>query len=114
MSSAIYAHKMLLLQTQLDVDAKILKGLKLFGYFVAVIYAKHWFKAPVGAETAANNLQWYMLLLAHEQIPVFKNISDAALSALNRHLWYLSEELIPFALCSHQLQEHTKQNPASK
>ena len=33
---------------------------------------------------------------------------------LKRHLWYLSEELIPFVLCSHQLQEHTKQNLASK
>ena len=42
------------------------------------------------------------------------DISDAALSALKRHLWYLSEELIPFALCSHQLQKHTKQNLASK
>ena len=53
MSSAIYAPKILLLQTQLNVDAKILKGLELFVYFVAVIYARHWFKAPVGAEAAA-------------------------------------------------------------
>ena len=42
---------------QLDVDAKILKGLKLCSYSVAVIYAKHWFKAPVCAEAAANDLQ---------------------------------------------------------
>ena len=96
------------------MDAKILKVLELFGYFVAVIYAKHWFKVPVGAEAAANDLQLHKLLLAHEGIPVFKDISDAALSALKRHLWYLSEELIPFVLCSHQLQEHTKQNLASK
>ena len=105
---------MLLLQTQHDVDAKILKSLELFVYFVAVIYAKHRFKTPVGAEAAANDLQLYKLLLAHEQIPVFKHISDAALSALRRHLGYLSEEWFPFALCFHQLQEHTKQNQASK
>ena len=49
MSSAIYALRMLLLQTQLDINAKILKGVKLLGYLVAVIYAKHWFKAPEGA-----------------------------------------------------------------
>ena len=64
MSSGIYALRMLLLQTQLDVVAKILKGLQLFGYFVAVIYAKHWFEAPVGDEAAANDLQLYKLLLA--------------------------------------------------
>ena len=46
MSSAIYALKIVPLQTQLDVNANILKGLELFGYFVAVIYAKHWLKAP--------------------------------------------------------------------
>ena len=81
------------------MDAKILKGLELFGYFVAVIYAKHWFKAPVTTEAAANGLQLYkLLLLAHERIPVFKDISNAALSALKRQLWYLSEELISFAL----------------
>ena len=61
------------------MDARILKGLELFGYFFAVIYAKHWFKASVGAEAAANDLQLYKLLLAYEQIPLFKNISDAAL-----------------------------------
>ena len=82
MSSAIYALKKLLLQTQLDVNSKILIGLELLGYFVA----KHWFKAPEGAYAAANDLQLYKLL-ADERIPSFKDISDAALSALKRHLW---------------------------
>ena len=53
------------------MDAKILKVLELFDYFVAVVYAKHWFIAPAGAEAAANDLQLYKLLLAHGQIPVF-------------------------------------------
>ena len=84
MSSAIYALKMLLLQTQLDVDAKILKNLELLGYFVAVIYAKYWFKALVGAEAAGNDLLLYKLLLAYERIPVFKDICYAALSAFKK------------------------------
>ena len=70
MSSAIYALKMLLLQTQHYVDAKILK--ELFGCFVAAIDAKHWFKAPVGAETAANDLPSYKLLLAHQPYQYLK------------------------------------------
>ena len=63
------------------MNAKIVKGLELLGYFVAFIYAKHWFKAPVGAEAAGNDLQLYKLLLAHEQISSFKDISNAPLSA---------------------------------
>ena len=82
MSSAAYALKILLLQTQLDVDAKIFKGSKLFDYFVAVIYAKHWFEAPVETEAAANDLHLYKLLLAH------KDISIAALSALKTSLLF--------------------------
>ena len=98
MSSAIYALTMLLLLTQLYVDAKILKGLELFGYFVAVIYVKHWLKAPVVAKAATSNLQLYKLLLAHERIPMFKDVSVAALSALKRYLWYLTEKLVPFCI----------------
>ena len=79
MSSAIFALKMLLLQTQLNEDAKILKGLELYGYFVAFLFAKHWFKTPAGAPAAINDLHLYKLLLAHEQIPVFKDISNASL-----------------------------------
>ena len=53
------------------MDARILKSLELFGYFVAGIYANYCFKAPVGVEAAANDLQLYTLLLANERIPVF-------------------------------------------
>ena len=35
-------------------------------------------------------------------------------AALRRHFWYLTEELIPFALCSADLQDHFKQNLAAK
>ena len=47
---------MFLLQDQLDLEPNILKGLKLFGYFVAVIYAQSWFQAPIPAEADVNDL----------------------------------------------------------
>jgi len=114
MSSAIYTMKMLLLQTQLELDPETLKSLELFGYFVAVIYAPSWFKAPVATEAAVNDLQLYKRLLFHEKKEMFKGMSIAAISALRRHLWYLCEELIPFALCSCNLPDHVKQNLATK
>ena len=45
---------------------------------------------------------------------MFRDVCIAAISALRRHLWYLTEELIPFALCSGDLQDHIKQNLAAK
>ena len=62
-----------------------------------------WFKAPVDAEAAADDLQLYKLLLAHERISVFKDIFDAALSTSKRHLGYLSEQQMLFARFFHQL-----------
>ena len=115
MSSAIYTLKMLLLQTQLDLDPEILKSLELFGYFVAVMYTPSWFRArPVAAEAAVNDLQLYKRLLSLEKSEVLRAMATAAITALQRHLWYLCEELIPFALCSCHLQGHVKENPAAK
>jgi len=114
MSSAIYTMKMLLLQTQLKLGPKLLYSLQLFGYFVAVIYAPSWFKAPVAREAAVNDLKLYKSLLSHQKKEVFRDMSVAAISALQRHLWYLCEELIPFALCSSHLHDHTKEALASK
>ena len=74
---------------QLDLDLEILKSLKLFGYFVAVIYTPSWFTAPVAAEAAANDLQLCETILSLEKNEVFSAVATAAISALRRHLWYL-------------------------
>ena len=64
MSSATYTLKMLLLQTQLDIDSEIFKPLELFGYFVALIYVPSWFRAFVATEAAVINLELYKRLLS--------------------------------------------------
>ena len=51
--------KILLLQTQLDIDPEILKLLELLGYFVAVIYTPSWFRALVVTEAAVIDLELY-------------------------------------------------------
>ena len=114
MSSAIHTLKLLLLQTQLDTYPEILKPLQLFGYFVAFIYAPSWFRAPVATEAAVIDLELYKRLLSLRKNEVFRDACIAAISALRRHLWYLTEELIPFVLCCGNLQDHIKQNLAAK
>ena len=71
------------------MDPEILKSLKLFGYFVAVIYTPSWFTASVAAEAAANDLQLCEKLLSLEKNEVFWAMATTAISALRRHLWYL-------------------------
>ena len=42
-------------------------------------------------------------MLKHQSSSKLGNIAHNAAKALSRHLWCLTEELIPFALCSKQL-----------
>ena len=79
-----------------------------------MIYAPSWFRAPVATDAAVIDLELYKRLLSLRKNEVFRNVCIAAISALRRHLWYLTEELIPFALCSGDLQDHIKQNLAAK
>ena len=72
---------MLLLQKLLDIDPEIIKPLELFGYFVAVIYAPSWFRAPVAAEAAVIDLEQYKRLLSLRKNEVFREVCIAAISA---------------------------------
>jgi len=114
MPSCIYSLKMLLLQEQLDIEPADLEKLKSFGEFVAVIYAPLWFQFPLASEAAYNDLLFYKKMLECQTMPVLGDISARAIQALNRHLWYLTEELIPFALCSQQLAPEVKEVMARK
>ena len=46
MSTSIYAFKMYLLRSQLDLDADLILGLKRFGDFVSIFYAPYWLQCP--------------------------------------------------------------------
>ena len=89
MSCCIYSLKMLLLQGQLQVEETNLEILQGFGDFVAIFYSSFWFQSPLASEAACSSK--------------LGNIAHNAAKAPSRHLWYLTEELIPFALCSKQL-----------
>ena len=77
-----------------------LEKLQWFSEFVAVYYSSHWFQSPLAAKAAFNDLQYFCKkMLECQIIPKLKQASDTVIQTLNRHLWYLTEELIPFALC---------------
>ena len=105
---------MLLLQTQLDIYPEIPKPLELLGYFVAFVYAPSWFRAPAATEAAVIALELYKSLLSLRKNEVFRDVCIAAISALRRHLCYLTEELILFTLYCGDLQDHARQNLAAK
>ena len=94
---------MLLLQGQLQVEETDLEKLQSFGDFVAIFYSSCWFQFPLASEAACNDLMFYKTMLKYQSSSKLGNIAHNAAKTPSRHLWYLTEELIPFALCSKQL-----------
>ena len=108
MSTPIYTFKWCLLRSQLDLDADLIHGSKQFGDFVSIFYAPYWLQCPSASEAAVNDLEFYRTMINY--IKIDEEVAEAARHALPRHLWYLTAELIPLALCSTQLSctEHEK------
>lgn len=93
MSKALYALKIVLFKSQLTLTVRETKGLTDFALFVALVYGRFWHEAPLAANAPFNDAQ---MLTALENYPN-RVVAEAAKSALSRHLWYFSEQLIGLA-----------------
>ena len=108
MSTPIYAFKMYLLRSQLDVDATLVNGLRRFCNFVSIFYAPYWLQCPLASKAAVNDLEFHRAMMNCSSVD--EEVAEAARRAFSRHRGYLTAELIPLALCSQQLPdiEHEK------
>lgn len=120
MSKMIYSVKMDLLRDKIvsvlpkgsifssQQQQKIARFVK----FVAFCYVPWWLTAPVPSTAPKNDL------LLIESLMWYKNTdaicANAALKAFANHLWYLTEELVPLALFSSNVEHGTKQQIAQK
>lgn len=86
-----------------------LQQIQRFVQFVALVYCKWWVRCPLSASAPINDLD---LITALENYPD-ELISEAALKAVKRHLWYLTQEMVPLSLFSHELS-NLKKNQLSK
>ena len=96
----------------LQLGEGYLDQLERFVRFVCLLYSAYWFKAPVGVEAPMNDLDFYHKLLKYRLID--EGVADAALSVLNRHLFYLTQELTVFTLFSNKVHEDEKSELAAK
>ena len=103
MSAPIYAFKVYLLQSRLNLDSGTVKRLKRFFDFVSIFYSPHWFECPLTSEAAVNDLNFYKSVI--DYVNVDEQVAEAAINAFLRHRWYVTEELIPLALCSRKLSD---------
>jgi hypothetical protein len=104
MSKAIYSIKVWLFQSQFKLTPRESRGLLQLNIFLAKVYIKFWFQAPVAAMAPRNDLQLLQLLDSYPD----REISRATSRKLAGHLWYLSEDLILLSLFDPEVDSATK------
>lgn len=103
-AKAIYSLKIWMFRSQFQLTARECRGLSDLNIFITKIYIKFWFLAPVAPKAAWNDLQ---LLQQLHSFP-HRDISEATSRKLAGQLWYLSEDLILFALFDQDVDINTK------
>ncbi|GBM29456.1 hypothetical protein AVEN_255842-1 [Araneus ventricosus] len=101
MTKLIYAIKIYLFRNQKDVKSLTKREevqLEKFVKFGALIYTKAWIEAPLASEAPFIDLKLSKDLKEYELFDF--EISNAAKCILERHLWYLSDEVVGLALFS--------------
>ena len=106
MSKAIYTLKLTLLQHQFpDIPWHKKKKLEKMTFFILFGYMESWFRSSSLFSAATNDLNLYRRLLKFSKF--HKKLSQVTLTVLQRHTWYLSEELLPLSLFDSSLPEDT-------
>ena len=106
MAKAIYSIKVWLFRSQFKLTSRESSGLLRMNIFLAKVYIKFWFLAPLASKAARNDLQLLQQLDAYPD----RNIGAATARKIAGHLWYLSEELILFSLFDPDVDVATKRN----
>jgi hypothetical protein len=106
MSKIIYVFKMYIFRRQFCLAPPLAKGLQNVCIFYAVLYVKAWFTSPLASEAAVNDLNFWKKLTCYKKVN--RAIAEKALEKLQNHLWYLSPELVPMAMFSHQVSVEEK------
>ena len=114
MASILFALKRLAWGEQMGYSQETVQQLSAFCEFAALIYVPYWLKIGCAAEAPVDDLDFYRTISEYATIPGRCTTATAAEQALTRHLWYLTQEVVPLALCSDQLPLSVKAEIAER
>ena len=106
MAKLLYVLKLNLFQQQFQITPKERRACLEFGLFIALVYIRPWITCANSCDAPTNDLALVCAFTDYRSISEI--ISTAATKAITRHLWYLSEELIPLSLFSDHVSIDTK------
>lgn len=102
----LYTAKMIAFRKQFMMEEDLFKLLHRLAIFLVLYYIPHWLTTSIGVDAPVNDLLFYKSLLKFKAED--EGIAAVAISALERHMWYLTEELVPLSLFSSKVSDHEK------
>ena len=112
MSKAIYTLKLTLLQHKFPDISWHKKKLEKMKFFILFAYMESWFTSSFLFSAAQNDLLLHQRLLKFSKF--HKKLSQVGLSVLQRHTWYLTEELVSLSLVSNNISIEVQNSLAQK
>ena len=127
MANVIYGTKMFLLQhLDMDIDRMEEDGVAMeiefndeykealarFVKFTSLVYVPYFMMTSIGADAPYNDLELFKLLTKYKQVDC--EVAEISLKAMERHLFYLTQENVIMSLFSHRLDEDQKSRIASR
>ncbi|KAG0724224.1 hypothetical protein GWK47_005233 [Chionoecetes opilio] len=104
MAKAIYAVKIMLFHDQLEMSRRELAGIRRVAFFVTMVYAKYWNEAMIPSYAAKNDLDF----ITDVKRICDDGVASVAECAMQRHLWYLSENLIGLTIFDDRISPEQK------
>ncbi|KAG0727188.1 hypothetical protein GWK47_004054 [Chionoecetes opilio] len=80
--------------------------------FLGLFYTPMWMSSTLAADAPANDLQFMKDMMKFKRTD--PEIAQAVLQKLENHKWYLTQEVVPFALFGSRLSDKEKQALLSK
>ena len=112
MAFGIYANKMFCFLEQLDLSKDAQAALKRFVTFSVLVYIPHFLKSSIGVDSPVDDLDVYKKLFKFRKVD--HELAEKAILVLERHGWYLVEQIIPFALFCNKIDQDLKSQIAAK
>ena len=112
MARNIYAMKMFLFSDAMNYDVVTQMKLERLNTFLALFYSPRWMNAQSAPDAPLNDLSFFKDMIRYKEVD--PEIAAAVLSKLANHKWYLTQEVVVFALFSNNVSNDTKQSIAMR
>ena len=113
MSKQIYILKLKLLMNLFNMSEEEKEQVEEMCKFILIFYVRSWFRSPLSTAAAQTDLAFMANMVRYRKVTKPRYIL-AVLQSCNRHLWYLTPQLIILALADPHLSDFEKEKMATK